>query len=110
VTWCGGRLVQGNPMTDKQVLMWNAFSWTFALVLAAIFLVGDLLGPYKGLYCCVKETRYKAYAVAPIIIVTFTAVVMMALCYYQAYEIIKAAESKRTSAAGQYRRKSVIPA
>lgn len=80
-------------------------------MIAAIFLVGDLLGPYKvssghstgllrwsgprhngalvlvcfcvqGLYCCVKETQYRAYAVAPVILITFTAIFAMTYLYY----------------------------
>jgi hypothetical protein len=47
----------------------------------------------------VKETNYRAYAVAPIILVTFTAIFMMAFYYFQAYQIIATAESKRTTAA-----------
>ena len=46
-------------MPDIQVIYWNIGSWVFAIVLAGIFLIGDLLGPYKGLYCCVKETNYR---------------------------------------------------
>lgn len=46
-----------------------------------------------------KETNYRAYAVAPIILVTFTAIFMMAFYYFQAYQIIATAESKRTTAA-----------
>jgi hypothetical protein len=54
----------------------------------------------QGLYCCVKETQYRAYAVAPVILITFTAIVLMSLCYWSAYQHIKAAEGKRAPAAG----------
>jgi hypothetical protein len=53
----------------------------------------------------VQETEYRAYAVAPIILVTFTAIFLMVMCYYSAYEHIKKAEAKRTSAAGTYARR-----
>ena len=49
-----------------------------------------------------KETRYRAYAVAPIILVTFTAIFLMSFFYYSAWQVISAAESKRTGAAGTY--------
>jgi hypothetical protein len=53
------------------VIMWNAFSWAFGVTLAGIFLSVNMLGKYKGLYCCVIENKYRIFAVAPIIIVTF---------------------------------------
>ena len=96
------RLILGNPMPDKMVVVWNVFSWTFATVLAGAFLVGKQLGPYKGLYCCVKETEYRAYAVAPIIVVTFTALLAMSYFYYQSYLHIKSSEGKRAGASGMH--------
>lgn len=97
-TW---RLVQGNPMPDKLVILWNIASWVFAIILSSIFAMGGLLGPYKGLYCCVRETEYRAYAVAPIVVVTFTAITFMSMFYYNSYLFIKQAEVKRGSAAGK---------
>lgn len=91
------RLVLGRPLSDKAVLAWNGLSWAFAVVLAGAFLIGDQLGPYKGLYCCVRETQYRAYAVAPIIIVTLTALFSMSYFYYLSYTHIKALEGKRTT-------------
>jgi len=95
------RLVLGDPVPDKHVVYWNVISWLFATALAAIFLGKGQLGPYKGLYCCVKETRYRGYAVAPILIVTFSAVLSMAYFYYQSYKSIKNSEEKRAKSSGK---------
>ena len=37
----------GETVPDIHVIYWNLGAWAFATVLAAIFLLGDLLGPYK---------------------------------------------------------------
>jgi hypothetical protein len=55
----------------------------------------------QGVYCCVKEDHYRAYAVAPILIVIFTAVALMSLCYFKAYRSIKATEYRLGSVAGK---------
>jgi hypothetical protein len=39
--------VQGAAPSDRQVLLWNLGGWTFGAALACIFLIGDMLGPYK---------------------------------------------------------------
>jgi hypothetical protein len=49
-------------MPDIQVVYWNVFSWIFAVCLAAIFLIGDLLGPYKGCAVLVVDTHTHAHA------------------------------------------------
>ena len=46
------------------------------------------------------QTRYRAYAVAPVILITFTSIFLMSYNYYQSYVFIKQAESKRGNAAG----------
>jgi len=84
-------------MSDKQVMKWNVCSWIFATCLSAIFLAEDMLGPYKGLYCCVKESHYRAYAVAPILIVTGMSAGSMIYCYLHSYIVIKVAEGIRAA-------------
>jgi len=102
------RMVLGNPVPDKLVVLYNAASWAFGFCLAGIYFVGDLIGPYKGLYCCIKETRYRAYAVTPSFLVTISAVCLMAHFYWQAYIYIKKSEGKRSQAAGEGEKASTL--
>lgn len=44
-------------MPDIYVIYWNIGSWVFATILAAIFLFGGLLGPYKVSYTIDKKSR-----------------------------------------------------
>jgi hypothetical protein len=49
----------------------------------------------QGLYCCVKETQYRAYAVAPVILITFTAIFAMTYLYYMVRHTHKERERER---------------
>ena len=101
-------MVTGAPVPDKMVVIYNIASWTFGFLLAAVYFYGNLIGPYKGLYCCIRETRYRAYAVAPSFLVTITAVILMAHFYWQAYIYIKKSEGKRSQAAGEGEKASTL--
>ena len=51
-TW---RLTCLKPVPDMLIWGWNAASWTLGSILASLFMIKDDMGPYKGLYCCIKQ-------------------------------------------------------
>jgi len=66
----------------------NLGGWGVGGVLATIFLTNNLYGPYKQLYCVVKEDSYHLYATLPCFVVTFAAMDVMLYYYYHSYEHI----------------------
>jgi hypothetical protein len=50
-------MVHGNPLTIPQVYQWIIASWVTGIVLAAIYFIGDLVGPYK-----VREAAHACYS------------------------------------------------
>ena len=51
-TW---RLTCLKPVPDMVIWVWNVVSWVVGIILASLYMISDDLGPYKGLYCCIKE-------------------------------------------------------
>ncbi len=69
----------------KKVLVWNIFSWVFGMCLAAIFFLGDLIGPYKGLYCCVKVI---SLLIEIVLLCTPCNITEKSVYYYQKVDIL----------------------
>lgn len=55
-----GRLVNGNPLPDTHIIYFNIASWVFAAALSSIFLIGDMLGPYK--VRCIRRAEWHSSA------------------------------------------------
>ena len=81
-------MVTGSPLSDTKLMLMNVGAWAIGGALAMVFLTNDLYGPYKQLYCVVKESSYHLYATLPCFVVTFGAIDAMIYYYYQSYEYI----------------------
>ena len=92
-TW---RMIVGVRTPDRIILLYVMASWAAGVVLASLFMIGDTLGPYKGLYCCIKEQKYRSYAVLPILLVTALAVFSMCYLYFRSYQRLKQLEERGT--------------
>jgi len=47
----------------------NLLSWLMGIAIAFIYLSGNVIGPYRGIYCCVKQENYSGILVAEIFLV-----------------------------------------
>jgi len=56
------------PATGK-AMIGNVASWLAGFVFSFIYLFGDVFGPYRGIYCCVKEQDFKGALVGEMFIV-----------------------------------------
>lgn len=90
------RLVKrGKKPELKIILIGNAIAWLVGLALATVFLTGNSIGPYQGLYCCVKEEQYYGYRVA-LIFTTF----VVSISTQSAFYILSFLEIKKTEGGG----------
>jgi len=76
----------------KVILIGNAISWLVGLLIAIIFMTGNSIGPYQGLYCCVKEEQYTGFRVALIFTTFFLSTGSQTFFYYMSYKKIKVTE------------------
>jgi len=77
----------------RLILQGNAVAWLLGLVVASFFLSGGSIGPYDGLYCCVKSDLYKGWRVAIVFVVFCLSISSQMAFYYMAYHTIKQQES-----------------
>jgi hypothetical protein len=88
------RLVKDGKKPElKTILIGNGLSWALGLAIAIIFMTGHSIGPYQGLYCCVKEAQYHGYRVALIFTSFAVSVAAQTYFYYRSWKIVKATES-----------------
>jgi len=69
----------------EKVLGGNLLSWLAGLAIAFIYLFGRVLGPYRGLYCCVKQEYYKGILVAEMFLVLGVSASFQAFFYSSAF-------------------------
>jgi len=84
----------------KTVFIGNACSWILGLVISIIYLIGGKFGPFRGLYCCVKEELYDGIIVAEVFLVFGIAVAVQVFMYSSCcLEALNIGELQNTSAA-----------
>lgn len=91
-------MAKGTPVSDSTLWKGYALAWITGLSLGGLFIIHDGYGPYKGLYCCVKESHYHPMATVPCFIVTFSSIFAVLYYYYQATSTL-AQQKKRAAAA-----------
>lgn len=91
------RLVAGRPLSDRHLITWNLVNWVAAVVVAAGFWIDGILGPYKNLYCCVREDAYHTWAVASTLFFIFAAGLLSSYYYAHAYKKLMYLEKVMTT-------------
>mmetsp|Transcript_21317 Transcript_21317/g.27970 ORF Transcript_21317/g.27970 Transcript_21317/m.27970 type:complete len:416 (-) Transcript_21317:532-1779(-) len=101
------RLVKDGKKPRLQViLIGNAIAWLVGLTLATIFITGNSIGPYQGLYCCVKEEEYYGFRVALIFTTFAISISSQTFFYYRSYSLIKSTEGGALQSSGGSARKA----
>eukprot|EP00638_Chattonella_subsalsa_P005102 CAMPEP_0117756554 /NCGR_PEP_ID=MMETSP0947-20121206/14152_1 /TAXON_ID=44440 /ORGANISM="Chattonella subsalsa, Strain CCMP2191" /LENGTH=412 /DNA_ID=CAMNT_0005576173 /DNA_START=185 /DNA_END=1423 /DNA_ORIENTATION=+ len=101
------RLVKdGKKPRLRVILIGNGISWLFGLTLATIFMTGDSIGPYQGLYCCVREEAYYGFRVALIFTTFAVSISAQSFFYYSSYSLIKSTEGGALQSSGGSARKA----
>lgn len=87
------RLVNDGKKPDlKIILIGNAVAWVVGLIISTIFMTGNSIGPYQGLYCCVKEEQYYGFRVALVFTTFFVSTGSQTFFYAKSYQKIKQTE------------------
>jgi len=103
------RLVRDGKKPDlKVVLTGNGISWGTGLIIAIIFMTGNSIGPYQGLYCCVKESEYRGFRVALIFTTFCVSLSSQAYFYFMAWNLIKKTEGGALHSTGTVKASRVI--
>ena len=82
-TW---RLVAGYPVSDRLLILWNLGNWIVAGIVASAFWIEGILGPYKNLYCCVRQDSYRVWASVSTLVFIFATSIICAIFYRKAYD------------------------
>lgn len=83
------RTAQGRPLPEQRLFKAHAAAWACGTALAALFGYAGSYGPYKQLYCCLKEDAYEPYATGPCFLVTFSSIVAVLYFNWKAHEQLK---------------------
>jgi len=95
----------GKQPSHKKVFSGNLIAWVIGVSVAIAFLVEDSFGPYKGLYCCVKEEVYKSFQAGLVFGMFVFSIIVQSYLYTTAYIEVKKKEDNvagnvSTSASG----------
>jgi len=103
------RLVRDGKKPDlKIVLIGNGISWGIGLIISIIFMTGNSIGPYQGLYCCVKESEYRGFRVALIFTSFCVSLSTQAFFYFRAWHLIRGTEDGGLQSTGTVKASRVI--
>jgi len=87
------RLVRDGKVPDLRIVLTGNFtSWVVGIVIAIIFMTGNSIGPYHGLYCCVKESEYHGFRVALIFATFCFSLTTQSFFYFRAWDMIQRKE------------------
>jgi len=75
----------GKKPPIKFALIGNLISWLIGLAFSFVYLFGNVYGPYRGIYCCVKQEFFKGLMVAEEFIVLGISVAVQTFLYTRCY-------------------------
>jgi len=81
-TW---RLVAGHPISDRLLISWNIGNWVASGIVASGFWIDGIVGPYKNIYCCVRQDEYKVWSSTSTLVFIFGASIINCIFYRKAY-------------------------
>jgi len=78
----------------------NLLSWILGVAIACVYLTGNVLGPYRELYCCVKQDKYQGKLVGEMFMVCGVAasgqIFFYTSSYFEALKHNRAGNTSRT--------------
>lgn len=90
-TW---RLTCCQPLSDRHISLLVLVTWFVGIFIAIAYWASGILGPYKGLYCCITDAA-KAEGdvlVYAVFFITCASLVPIVVCYRLAFQRIHEAE------------------
>jgi len=82
--------VKTGKKPDRIVVIYgNIFSWLLGVGIGCVYLTGNVLGPYRGIYCCVKQQSFRGLLVAEMFLIFGFTALFQLYFYISAYLLAK---------------------
>jgi len=75
----------GKTPSKNPAIFGNLLIWLMGIVIAFVYLSGNVFGPYRGIYCCVKKEHYNGILVAEMFLVFAFSVGLQSFFYWRAF-------------------------
>jgi len=76
----------------KIIAIGNFMSWCFGVAVGIWYLLGNSLGPFRGLYCCIREEKYNGARVFLIFFTFVLSILLQSALYFSAFRHIRRTE------------------